>query len=215
MRIAGGLLAAIHTRLEVLATESSRRPAPQLYHAAPSRLATFSYDMMNSSIRNKYSVMYRQQLWAPSPYCRLSKPAIAMGDHDQRPQAATWERASEMFQDAQLPLYEMKANLFKGLSHPYRIRVLEILNGAEEVSVAALLRETGLEASHLSQHLGVLRKYRLVRSERRGSVVYYQLSSSKVTELLQASRDLIGELLQITQEQLASVEALPKIATNR
>ncbi|MGO1676479.1 MAG: transcriptional regulator, partial [Brevibacterium aurantiacum] len=30
----------------------------------------------------------------------------------------------------QRPLYEVKANLFKGLAHPYRIRILELLAGA-------------------------------------------------------------------------------------
>jgi DNA-binding transcriptional ArsR family regulator len=73
-------------------------------------------------------------------------------------------------------LYEVKANLFKGLAHPLRIRLLELLAGAEEVRVADLQSETGLEASHLSQHLSVLRRHRLVESERRASHVYYRLA---------------------------------------
>lgn len=120
-----------------------------------------------------------------------------------------------MFSDAQQPLYEMKANLFKGLAHPYRIRVLEILSGEKEVSVATLLADTGLEASHLSQHLSVLRKYRLVESERRASEVYYRLASPKVSGLLHASRSLISELLQISQAQLTTVEALPDLSVGR
>ena len=77
---------------------------------------------------------------------------------------------------SQRPLYEAKANLFKGLAHPLRIRILELLAGAEEeVSVADLQTETGLEASHLSQHLAVLRRHRLVVSERRASHVFYRL----------------------------------------
>lgn len=120
-----------------------------------------------------------------------------------------------MFQDMEQPLYAMKANLFKGLAHPYRIRVLEILSGAEEVSVATLLAETGLEASHLSQHLSVLRKYGLVQSDRRGSIVYYRITSPNVADLLQASRILISEILRGSQEQLDTVESLPKIVTSR
>ena len=69
----------------------------------------------------------------------------------------------------QRPLYEVKAGLFKGLSHPLRIRILELLSTATERSVAELQSETGLEASHLSQHLAVLRRNRLVESDRRGS----------------------------------------------
>ena len=44
-----------------------------------------------------------------------------------------------MYSDADKPLYEVKANLFKGLAHPVRIRVLELLSGAPEVSVAELI----------------------------------------------------------------------------
>src|SRR6478735_9616343 len=65
-----------------------------------------------------------------------------------------------MLSSAQAPLYEIKANLFKGLAHPARIRILELLAAApqESAPVSYLLAETGLEASHLSQHLATLRK---------------------------------------------------------
>lgn len=113
---------------------------------------------------------------------------------------------------AERPLYEIKSNLFKGLAHPYRIRVLEILSGAREVSVSELLSITGLEASHLSQHLAVLRRHQLVASERRASVVYYRLAFPEVAELLRVSRYLLTEILKNSDSQLASVRELPKIA---
>lgn len=113
---------------------------------------------------------------------------------------------------AERPLYEIKSNLFKGLAHPYRIRVLEILSGAVEVSVSELIADTGLEASHLSQHLAVLRRHQLVASERRASVVYYRLAFPEVAELLRVSRHLLIEILQHSHAQLSSVRELPKIA---
>lgn len=105
------------------------------------------------------------------------------------------------------PLYEIKANLFKGLAHPVRIRVLELLAAQDEVPVATLIAETGLEASHLSQHLGVLRRYQLVRSERRASTVVYSLASPHVADLLRVARALLAEILRTTQEQLADHES--------
>jgi ArsR family transcriptional regulator len=115
--------------------------------------------------------------------------------------------------DKERPLYEIKANLFKGLAHPYRIRVLEILSACDEASVAEMLAKTGLEASHLSQHLGVLRRYRLVLSERRASIVYYRLAFPQVAELLRVARQLLSEVLSVSQEQLTSVDDLPIIPT--
>ena len=78
-----------------------------------------------------------------------------------------------MISPAQTPLYEIKANLFKALAHPARIRVLELLSAAPDNSapVSYLLAETGLEASHLSQHLAVLRRCGLIEARRAGRMV--------------------------------------------
>jgi len=115
------------------------------------------------------------------------------------------------FGDGQAPLYEIKANLFKGLAHPYRIRVLEILSVSGEASVSQMLSETGLEASHLSKHLSVLRRYGLVRSDRRASVVYYRLAFSEVADLLRVARQLLGGILDLDAERGAAIDSLPRI----
>ena len=107
------------------------------------------------------------------------------------------------------PLYEVKANLFKGLAHPVRVRVLEVLASSDTVSVADLLADTGLEASHLSQHLSVLRRHNLVVAERRASQVFYRLAYPQVAQLLNVSRVLLVEILEHTQQQLASTVNLP------
>jgi len=67
-----------------------------------------------------------------------------------------------------MPLHESKTNLFKSLGHPARIRVLELLHEADghTAPVSHLLDYMDIEPSHLSQHLKVLRKNRLVKSQR-------------------------------------------------
>lgn len=110
------------------------------------------------------------------------------------------------------PLYEVKANLFKGLSHPARIRVLELLSASDELTVATLIEETGLEASHLSQHLAVLRKHKLVASERRGSHVFYHLAHPDVAEMLAVARRLLIETLASSGVMLEDARDLPAIA---
>jgi len=115
----------------------------------------------------------------------------------------------------QRPLYAVKANLFKGLAHPLRIRILEILSAEPEASVAALQKETGLEASHLSQHLSVLRRHRLVASERRASNVYYRLSDPKVAEFLAVARALLIDVLANEGALLDDARALPDLPLSR
>ena len=117
---------------------------------------------------------------------------------------------------AQRPLYEVKANLFKGLAHPLRIRILELLAASPEVRVAELQQETGLEASHLSQHLAVLRRHRLVASERRASPVYYRLADPRVAELLAVARGLLLGVLESDSDLLRDARSLPELpGTNR
>ncbi|MGP9537386.1 ArsR/SmtB family transcription factor [Brachybacterium sp. AOP43-C2-M15] len=111
----------------------------------------------------------------------------------------------------QRPLYEVKANLFKGLAHPFRIRLLELLSAADEVSVSELQADTELEASHLSQHLSVLRRHHLVVSERRGSHVYYRLADPRIRELLAVARALLLSMLSEDTDRLSTAQGLPEI----
>ncbi|BCW06096.1 metalloregulator ArsR/SmtB family transcription factor [Arthrobacter sp. NtRootA1] len=116
----------------------------------------------------------------------------------------------ETFSDFRAPLYEVKANLFKGLAHPVRIRVLELLSAAPEVSVTEMLAATGLEASHLSQHLMVLRRYHLVTGERRALQMFYSLAYPQVAELLSVARLLLNDMLRTTRDQLESSQEVSR-----
>ena len=64
-----------------------------------------------------------------------------------------------------VPLYQAKAEFFRTLGHPVRIRILELLSQREH-AVHELLAEIGVEASSLSQQLSVLRRSALVTSQR-------------------------------------------------
>jgi ArsR family transcriptional regulator len=111
----------------------------------------------------------------------------------------------------QRPLYQVKADFFKGLAHPLRIRVLELLSSADERTVADLLEQTGLEPSHLSQHLAVLRRHRLVESERRGSLVYYRLAHRETAQLLITARELLLRIADDERSMLDGARALPPV----
>lgn len=127
-----------------------------------------------------------------------------------------WDRdGMTEFTNSHRPLYEVKANLFKGLAHPVRVRVLEVLAASTDVSVADLLADTGLEASHLSQHLSVLRRHNLVVAERRASQVFYRLAYPQVADLLTISRSLLVEILENTQQQLVSTVNMSALPSNR
>lgn len=112
----------------------------------------------------------------------------------------------------QAPLYEIKANLFKALAHPARIRILELLAAAPDTAapVSFLLSETGLEASHLSQHLATLRRHKVVTSVRSANVVTYRIAHPKIAELLAIARAFLLDTLADSNEQLRLAQDLPR-----
>ena len=75
-----------------------------------------------------------------------------------------------------VPLYQAKAELFRTLGHPVRIRVLELLQDGPK-PVRDLLAVIEVEASNLSQQLAVLRRAGMVTSHRDGPLVMYALST--------------------------------------
>ena len=96
-----------------------------------------------------------------------------------------------------VPLYEAKADLFRTLGHPVRIRVLELLQDGPR-PVRDLLSEIAVEASNLSHQLAVLRRAGLVRSSREGATVLYRLATPDVAQLLLHGRRI---LLAVSAEQ--------------
>jgi ArsR family transcriptional regulator len=95
------------------------------------------------------------------------------------------------------PLYQAKAEFFRTLGHPARIRILELLSERDYV-VHELLESIEIEASNLSQQLGVLRRAGLVVQTRHNGAVVYSISVPEVRDLLLAARVI---LLKVISEQ--------------
>ncbi|HWO62109.1 MAG TPA: metalloregulator ArsR/SmtB family transcription factor [Umezawaea sp.] len=103
------------------------------------------------------------------------------------------------------PLYQLKAEFFKTLGHPARIRVLELLSTREH-AVAELLTEMDIEASNLSQQLAVLRRAGLVVTRKEGSTVCYSLTNPQVAELLAVARTILTSVLSGQIELLEDLQ---------
>jgi ArsR family transcriptional regulator len=104
------------------------------------------------------------------------------------------------------PLSEIKADLFRALAHPARIRALEVLADGER-SVGEMQPLVGIEASHLSQQLGVLRRAGLVTTRKEGSTVIYSIRDPALVELLAVAKQLLINSLAETTELLSGLRA--------
>jgi len=93
-----------------------------------------------------------------------------------------------------VPLYQAKAEFFRTLGHPARIRILELLSERDH-AVHELLEEIDIEQSNLSQQLAVLRRTSLVVSHRHGGEVVYSVSVPEVRDLLLAARSILSGII--------------------
>jgi DNA-binding transcriptional ArsR family regulator len=104
------------------------------------------------------------------------------------------------------PISEAKADLFRALAHPARIRALEVL-AEGEVSVGALQPLVGIESSYLSQQLGILRRSGLVTARKDGSQVFYSVADPQLIELLGVAKRVLIRSLSNTEDLLANLRA--------
>jgi len=102
------------------------------------------------------------------------------------------------------PVSELKADLFRSLAHPARIRILEVLSSGER-SVGEMQPLVGIELSHLSQQLGVLRRAGLLTNRREGPMVFYSMKNPMLAELLAVAKELLISTLSETNTLLAGL----------
>lgn len=87
----------------------------------------------------------------------------------------------------------IKARLFRGFSDPSRLKILEVLRTGEH-TVGAIVEQTGLSQSNVSNHLSCLRDCGLVTAEQHGKFVQYYLSDPRVNELLSLAETLLADV---------------------
>ncbi|MDO8732633.1 MAG: metalloregulator ArsR/SmtB family transcription factor [Actinomycetota bacterium] len=93
------------------------------------------------------------------------------------------------------PLYEAKADFFRILGHPARIRVLELLCD-REYAVHELLDEIEIASSNLSHQLALLRRTGLIAQTRRGGQVFYTISAPEIRDLLIVARAILLDVIR-------------------
>ena len=101
-------------------------------------------------------------------------------------------------------LQVFKAEFFKALAHPVRIRLLEVLRHGER-SVQELQAALDLDQSTVSQQLAVLRAKHVVSARKAGTTVWYAVRDARVGALLDAARAIFNAQLTGTQTMLKAL----------
>jgi DNA-binding transcriptional ArsR family regulator len=99
------------------------------------------------------------------------------------------------------PLQAFKAEFFKALAHPTRIRILEILVRGDR-TVQELQEALGLDQPSVSQQLAVLRAKNIVAAGKEGTAVRYAVRDPLLRDLLDVARRIFDNQLIGTQTML-------------
>jgi DNA-binding transcriptional ArsR family regulator len=106
------------------------------------------------------------------------------------------------------PIYLVKAEFFRTLGHPVRVRILELLRDGE-LTVGELQQQLELDSSGTSQHLGALRKQGVLESRREGTSVHYRVKDPRTFQLLEVARQILGAHLKETSALLGDLAPEP------
>lgn len=98
-------------------------------------------------------------------------------------------------------LAELIARRFAVLGEPTRLRLLNLMNARDELSVSDLVAATGGTQANVSKHLAVLLRERMVSRRREGSRALYRIADPTLIALC-------DEVCAGVREQLRELSSL-------
>jgi DNA-binding transcriptional ArsR family regulator len=111
-------------------------------------------------------------------------------------------------------LQTLKADFFKALGHPTRVRIVEILRHGQR-SVNDLQAALDLDQSIVSQHLAILRAKNVVETRKEGTTVLYTVRDTAVGDLLDVARRIFSSHLEGTRTMLRELKREQRVTRRR
>lgn len=102
------------------------------------------------------------------------------------------------------PIRQFKAEFFRALGHPARLKLLDALRSGEK-SVSELQAHLEIEPSAVSQQLAVLRAKNIVEARKVGTNMLYSVRDPQLYDLLEVARRIFNNHLIDTQAMLAQL----------
>ncbi|HEY9786988.1 MAG TPA: metalloregulator ArsR/SmtB family transcription factor [Candidatus Obscuribacterales bacterium] len=101
-------------------------------------------------------------------------------------------------------LVQFKAEFFKALANPLRIRILDCLREGE-LSVTELKNRLGVEPTNVSQQLAVLKAKNIVVGRKQGSNIYYSCRDPAIFSLLDSAKEIFNNHLIDVRDMLEAL----------
>ncbi len=125
-------------------------------------------------------------------------------------------------------VFQLHADLLKGLSHPKRLEIIHLLRD-KELSVSEIQNMLDLPQANLSQHLQILREVKAVKTRKNGKQIYYSIAHKNFVRASDSIREILikqyegspladeftkkmSELVPLTQDPVCGMRISPKTA---
>lgn len=112
-------------------------------------------------------------------------------------------------------LQDFKAELFRTLANPVRIRILEVLRHAGSLTVREIQQRVGSEPANVSQHLALMRGRGLVSTRRDGTSIWYSIAEPQLFEMLDAARAIFDNQLAAQAKLVEDADSAAVAADER
>ena len=109
------------------------------------------------------------------------------------------------------PIYRLKADFFRLLGHPVRVRILELLRDGE-LTVGELQAALELDSGGTSQHLTAMRRQGILESRKAGTNVYYHVKDPRTFQLLAVAREILATQLEESRALLGDLAVVSEPA---
>lgn len=84
------------------------------------------------------------------------------------------------------------AMILRALNHKLRQQIVKLIDEKKKITVTEIYVQLRLEQSVASQHLAILRRAGIVKTEREGKFIYYSVNTDRITKLMHCVEDLIS-----------------------
>jgi len=103
------------------------------------------------------------------------------------------------------------AMTLRAINHKLRQQIIRLLEENKRMNVTDIYVKLRLEQSVASQHLAILRRANIVRTERQGKFIHYSLNEKRIADIARFVNNLVNseepQTVNIREEQMATAEA--------
>ena len=85
------------------------------------------------------------------------------------------------------------AMVLRAVNHKLRQQIMKLIEEKKKIAVTDIYVKLRIEQSVASQHLAILRRAKVVKTEREGKHIYYMINQEKIAQISKIIKELVSD----------------------